>query len=186
MKVTLTALNATNLPLAPAYRPHGAVARQRDRGHDRLPHWVTQETYRSPTRTPVQQRPISKPDSWHWRSTPLTRPSRTVATATFRTTSPAPQGNVIARTGRHHRDMSSSTFSRRAALLGSAGVLGAPLVSGQEADASVAPQAMGPDWQQLAPRPADLYRFVLRRAAQSVLCSPVHAASAQRRSVGLD
>ncbi|MCE7003679.1 hypothetical protein LWC34_12700 [Kibdelosporangium philippinense] len=36
MKVTLTALNAPNLPLATAYRPHRAVARQRDRGHDSL------------------------------------------------------------------------------------------------------------------------------------------------------
>ncbi|MFC5104809.1 hypothetical protein [Kibdelosporangium philippinense] len=31
MKVTLTALNAPNLPLATACRPHGAAARQRDR-----------------------------------------------------------------------------------------------------------------------------------------------------------
>ncbi|MFC5103120.1 hypothetical protein [Kibdelosporangium philippinense] len=36
MKATLTALNATNLPLATAYRPHGVVARQRDRGHGDL------------------------------------------------------------------------------------------------------------------------------------------------------
>ncbi|MFC5102882.1 hypothetical protein [Kibdelosporangium philippinense] len=36
MKVTLTALNAPILPLAMAYRPHGAVARQGDRGHGSL------------------------------------------------------------------------------------------------------------------------------------------------------
>ncbi|MFC5104550.1 hypothetical protein [Kibdelosporangium philippinense] len=36
MKVTLTALNAPNLPLAPACRPHGAAARRRDRGHGGL------------------------------------------------------------------------------------------------------------------------------------------------------
>ncbi|MFC5102945.1 hypothetical protein [Kibdelosporangium philippinense] len=36
MKVTLTALNAPNLPLAQAYRPHGAAGHQGDRGHDGL------------------------------------------------------------------------------------------------------------------------------------------------------
>ncbi|MFC5103825.1 hypothetical protein [Kibdelosporangium philippinense] len=53
MKVTLTAFNATNLPLATACRPPGAVARRRDRDHD---------SFRTvPPRKPTGHRPEHRP-----------------------------------------------------------------------------------------------------------------------------
>ncbi|MFC5106170.1 hypothetical protein [Kibdelosporangium philippinense] len=77
MKVTLTAFNAPNLPLATACCPHGAVACQGDRGHGSL----RAVSPGKPGGHRLEHRPASL-KLWHWRSTPLTRPSRTVAGVT--------------------------------------------------------------------------------------------------------